>query len=259
MVVQMKGIIVLNKNECNEVVCMINSCKSSNNPIVVMFYGTNGNRVCQHRIGIKLEHALQENNIDMIRFDYSNTGTSIGEFENSTLQQRYENVECVLDYISGKYNREIYLLGFSDGARCALKGMLYMPSIKGVILWNPIINVLREQKTSYKQKTYSKMMMHPIYKIPVIELLGVGLNTTFLKQMKEEQFSKIIDFRKDNIYILFGTGDALTESIRTYMETIHANIRYVEQADHLFNRFEWEQTVIYETINWIKISEEKRK
>lgn len=43
------------------------------------------------------------------------------------------------------------------------------------------------------------------------------------------------------------------------METIHANIRYVEQADYLFNRFEWEQTVIYETINWIKISEEKRK
>lgn len=26
-------------------------------------------------------------------------------------------------------------------------------------------------------------------------------------------------------------------------------IRYVEQADYLFNRFEWEQTVIYETIN----------
>ena len=98
----------------------------------------------QHRIGVKLGKFFEENGVNLIRFDYRNLGVSDGYFEQSNMKDRIKDIKEVCNYIKscfGNIKTEIFLIGFSDGARNAILATQSIKELKGLILWNPIFNI----------------------------------------------------------------------------------------------------------------------
>lgn len=218
---------------------------------IIMCYGMNGNRVCQHRLGVKLERELENLGVSLIRFDYENVGTSTGFFEASTIRQRIFDLEKVYDYV--KYNlnyHKVYLLGFSDGARNVMQSQL-KSVCDGLILWNPILGGVESEKGD---KGVSRMILHPFHRIAVKELLGVGINMQMLAEMKKDKSVFEIENINKPCMIVFGGGDSLSKDVQKYVQEKNLSflsVNYIEDADHLFNRKTWEEKAIKCTCDFV--------
>lgn len=248
----MKNFFSIDYQENRYISGVINEPNNKKKAAVIMCYGMNGNRVCQHRIGVKLERELEKAEISLVRFDYENIGTSSGFFEASDIKQRIDNLEKVYCYIKEVLDyKKIYLLGFSDGARNVIS-LNQRIECDGIILWNPILGGNSENSGS---NSMTKMIMHPLYKVAVKELLGVGMNVNMLIQLKGDNTINEIENISIKCIAIFGTADELSKEVRVYFEKIikdNCTIVYINKADHLFNREQWEKKVILETSNWLR-------
>lgn len=226
--------------------------------VLIMCYGLNGNRVIQHRLSVKLGEILEKKGINLIRFDYRNVGISEGHFECSNIEDRIDDIFEVCKYAkSCFYNKKIkiILIGFSDGARNAIQATKNI-NIDGLILWNPIFNVPITSTTSIHSKK-EKFTFHPLYKIPIKKLLGVGLSVDMIKQIEAENAINAFEDYKNNILLLFGEKDKLTQNVNNHLTSkdliSRNNVDYVivKNADHLFNKAAYVDEVFDTTINWV--------
>lgn len=224
----------------------------NSNAIVILCYGMNGNRSCQHRLAIKLESELARNNMDMVRFDYWGVGLSESFFEKSTIESRVESLEAIISYVQQKKKGfPIILLGFSDGARIAVLSTLHN-KINGIILWNAIFTMENGNRILNYSNDF-KLKMHTLYHIPVKELLGVGLNLQTLKEMRRRDIIEIYESLSCSKFAIFGTEDEMSKETQKYFTSDSHNsaVLYIPGADHLFNRNLWEQRLICQTINYL--------
>lgn len=72
----------------------------------------------------------------VLAFDFSGSGNSTGEFKDITLSGQVEDLRCVIDYASARYNKPIYLLGRSFGGSTVLATGAGDPRVAGFVLWS---------------------------------------------------------------------------------------------------------------------------
>ena len=235
------------------------AARQKNIPIVVvMCYGLNGNRVEQHRMSVKMGDLLQEKGINMVRFDYCNTGVSEGNFFDTTIVERRKNLIDICNYINGCFNRKIkiYLIGFSDGAKIAANTAHDIPECSGVIFWNPIIKIPSIDKDAQKKKYLSgKLKLHPIYKKPYKPLFGSCLSDKLMREIENDKSLSLLYKQSEKLFI-FAECDNLTREIRKYLTREFASFsevtfHVIEGSNHLFCHSEHEKSVCSTTINWI--------
>ena len=226
--------------------------------VLIMCYGLNGHRVVQHRMAVKFGERLEENGVNLVRFDYRNVGVSEGNFEKSNIQERVEDIISVCKYVKACfYNKKIriVLVGFSDGARNVLK-VTEKVSIDGIVLWNPILNILDEKKSVINLNS-KKLSLHPLYKVPIKKLLGVGMSLEMIRQIEAENVINVFEKYDKDILLIFGDNDELSKDVREYLiykDLINrSNMKYVtiNNADHLFNKSEYVEQVFKVTIDWL--------
>lgn len=223
--------------------------------VLVMCYGLNGNRVEQHRMSVKLGNKCEQIDINFVRFDYSDCGVSEGDFSNSTLKRRISDLENVLNFIGGCFDGkvEIYIVGFSDGAKIASKAATMSKLIKGIILWNPIINIEQSYMETKGKKDKLKINKKTgrIYK----PLFGLEMSTLMIEELKKD--SSVEDLKNDyNKLTVFGSADMFTKNIQVYFEDKkiefpNMQIKYVDGAGHVFSSIEWENEVFDTTLEFI--------
>jgi hypothetical protein len=101
------------------------------------------------------------------------------------------------------------------------------------------------------------LVLHPLYKIPVKKLLGVGLSLEMIKKIGTEDAVSSLEKYENKILLLFGDNDELTKSIRFQLISKgiinKSNIDYViiKNADHLFSRGTYINKVFDVTTNWL--------
>ncbi|HOV69825.1 MAG TPA: hypothetical protein PLZ84_05830 [Clostridia bacterium] len=220
----------------------------------IMCYGLNGNRAEQHRMSVKLARMCEDKGINFLRFDYADVGLSDGDFFCSTLCERIQNALDAESFLAGCFNSDIrlYPIGFSDGAKIALTSFAHSEHIGGIILLNPIINI--DSKPS-KAREACKLALHPVYKKPYKALYGNCLNTQVLREMESDRSLYMINPQTAMLFI-FGSKDAFTEDIRSFLEDHlqnHSNkaFKLIEGAGHLFGRSDYEAAANAQTISWI--------
>ena len=106
--------------------------------------------------------------------------------------------------------------------------------------------------------------MHPLYKTPIKKILGVGLSLEMIKQIENENALISFDKYQNNILLLFGDNDSLTEEIRYYLmkhdlcykKKVDFNI--IEEADHFFNKSIFINQVFKISMDWIINNYSKR-
>jgi alpha/beta superfamily hydrolase len=96
------------------------------------FRGTkaNGGKICAFAA------QLQSQGMGVLAFDFSGSGSSQGDFVNTTLSRQASDLQTVVDYVHTEYSRPIILLGRSFGGSTVLAGCARDNRIAGYVLWS---------------------------------------------------------------------------------------------------------------------------
>ena len=225
------------------------------NPLVIMCYGLNGDRADIHRIAYNASIEFCEQGIACLRFDYRGQGVSDGDFIDTSMRSKVEDILNVINFIKGCYYNEtckIILLGFSDGAKIVSLVACKSSDVYGVLLWNPIFHELKDGVDHAKVKRLAKVAGTNKLAMP---FLGLWLGVEHLQDIKTvKSVHKLNDFDGYKI-IITGSDDPYTEYIREYHLSINQkNLLYdiVQGANHTFSSLQSSNQLISLTIRHVK-------
>lgn len=226
--------------------------------VVVMCYGLNGNRVENNRMTVFFGRKAEESGIAFCRFDYRGLGVSEGEFWNTSVQTKVEDVLAVVHHIKACFRDEriqIFALGYSDGVRIVLDLIERIKDIVGICLWSPILYTLIDNAHGRHAR---KFVREPNTGSLVLPHRGLWMGKEYLKQQiyKGDEPERLKKFLKPCM-AFFGGNDPLTIKTRDRMiemqncERRDIEIAVVDGADHLFSRVSWSEQVIDKTLDWV--------
>ena len=154
----------------------------------------------------------------VLRFDYYGTGDSAGEFEATTPDDWQADIEAAvgeLDAISG--TRSVQLVGVRLGATLAARAALRLPSVRRVVLGDPIYN--GEGYLKQLAETHQRML-GPHYfdsgeHFGRRELVGFEVSTRMLQRLEEvvlPDWGELVDTK--SVSIVLGGGDCDYETLK---------------------------------------------
>jgi pimeloyl-ACP methyl ester carboxylesterase len=125
---------IINRPECSEKV-----------PCIIYCHGLSGNRMEHNFMFVKIERSLEKLNIASVRFDFTGSGESDGDFKNMTLSSEIEDCKNVLEFVKKlDYidQNNINTLGFSMGAVVSLVlCSKHREEIRNTIFVSPAMNL----------------------------------------------------------------------------------------------------------------------
>ena len=100
-----------------------------------------------HRIFRRLASRLAEEGLLTLRLDYSGTGDSAGDFEDTRLTRWVEDIALAKEALKARYHvRRICLVGLRLGATLALLTDLRLRDAEILVLWDPVSDGCRYLK-----------------------------------------------------------------------------------------------------------------
>lgn len=222
-------------------------------PAVAIFHGFTGNRMEPHFIFVKLSRELEMAGIASVRFDFSGSGESDGEFYDMTVTREIDDARCILEYL--------FSLDFVDTSKVSIVGLSlggaissyiageYRDRLYKVILWAPAGNMKDIAKNAVENNP-------TIQEKGYIDLGGLLLSQDFYYDLQKYDFFEAIKKYPRDVLIIHGTNDTTVpiDVGRKYKEILanRANLIEVDGADHTFNKYEWKRFVIDKTVEFLK-------
>ncbi|MCD6528083.1 alpha/beta hydrolase [bacterium] len=221
-------------------------------PLVVLIPGFGCSK--SERKKVKLARILQKEGIAVFRFDFSGSGDSEGELENTTVKKEIEDLEAVMRTIFKEADLDNTRVAFVAESLGAVVAVLYKKNqfnvpLKTMVFWAPAFcqkELLKtwhtkEELRKWKEKGY---IIHKDKKI--------GLD--YLKENENKDYSSVLGKIDLPILILHGKEDE-TVPIK-YSEKLarkYKHLRLIELAsNHKFEDFNDQRKLITETVKWIK-------
>lgn len=229
-------------------------------PLVIYCPGKNAERSEVHRLSVKLGRQLSRSKIALLRFDYYGLGLSDGFYHEMTTSTKVSNVIKFYNFARNLPeidSRNIFLLGFSDGARIALMAANQL-KLDRLILWSP---TFYEFSGNIPNSKIPKFQRHPTIKdILVMPWLGLWMSIDYYKDLKKIRIVEEINEYKGKSLIIYGDNDLLVQEEFTFLETNKTRLYIndtnnkvipIPRGGHLFCSTSLEHKVIVETEKWI--------
>ena len=225
-------------------------------PTVILFHGFTGHKLEPHRIFLKLSRRLSAEGLAVIRFDFSGSGESDGDFEEMTFSGEVHEAQEILKfvrYLPTTDPERIGLVGLSmGGAVASILAGTNPTLIKALVLWSAAgIDTI---KKIYHSKEDAKAF--PRNDAGAIDLGGLWLNPNFYADLENWNTYEALQAYQGAALILQGTGDQTVPpgTAEQYQSALHgrAKLIYIPEADHAYNRHTWEEQVLTETTAFLK-------
>jgi uncharacterized protein len=142
--------------DCGVVVCQ---------PLEHEFYNA-------HRRLRQLAQALCDDGLPVLRFDYYGTGDSAGAWEEASIAQWLDDIDCAVAELRWRGCARVCLVGLRLGATLATLFSTERDRVAALVLWEPVASgeeYLRELAALHRKETAG---IHEARKGPQPELLG---------------------------------------------------------------------------------------
>jgi hypothetical protein len=220
-------------------------------PCVILFHGFTGSKQESSFLFTKLSRRLEKEGIGAIRFDFSGSGDSDGEFQDMTFGGEVEEASAILHYartLDWIDPNRISLLGFSMGGAVATQVAKRFPDqIEKLGLWAPA-GLMNQKASIYYQPDRVRAD-------GTVDLGGLLLGRAFYEELKDWDLFKGIDVFKGPVRILHGTKDETVplEVGKRYLE-IYENVSLIpiSGANHVFSNVDWQTILLNETVSFFK-------
>jgi pimeloyl-ACP methyl ester carboxylesterase len=223
-------------------------------PTILFCSGLDGKRSEVHRMMTLAARKAERMGVSMLRFDYRGLGLSDGEFWQTSISRKIDDTLAVIDFIRGCYQDKRFCLiplGFSDGARIASGLYKERAWIGGMVMWNPIFNLVDANMVGGTPT--ARIVRHPVTKELVFPLFnGLWLGMEYLREQTGmgNATEDFYGFTGPKLTI-FGGDDLITKDTREDLEKgEHGKVAVIPGANHTFNRSVWAEKVIDQTMEW---------
>jgi uncharacterized protein len=220
-------------------------------PCIILYHGFTGSKQEASFLFSKISRRLEKEGFGVIRFDFSGSGDSDGEFQDMTFGGEVKEAIHILRYAHSldwvDVNR-ISLLGFSMGGAVATQVAKQFPNdIHKLGLWAPA--------GSMNQKAAQYYNHDQVRADGTIDLGGLLLGRGFYKELRDWDLFAGIDAYKGPVKILHGTNDEavsfeVSERYLTVYE--HASLMPITGANHTFANMDWQESLFQETVSFYK-------
>ncbi|MBS4195053.1 alpha/beta hydrolase [Lederbergia citri] len=223
-------------------------------PAVILFHGFTGNKLEPHRLFLQISRALEKQGFASFRFDFLGSGESDGDFEDMTVTKEFEEARTIFDYVKSHPKideNRIILLGLSMGGLVAslLAGELNN-GIERLVLLAPAGTM--HQIIEPMEATVPFIASHNAY-----DYGGNLVGKAFGEDLKTINVWERAAKYKGNVLLIHGTKDEAVpyEVSNMYIEKCYsdrATLHTIENGDHTFNSYQWENEVIESIVNYVK-------
>lgn len=225
-------------------------------PTVLLFHGFGGTKLEPHRIFLKLSRRLEAAGIAALRFDFSGSGESDGDFEEMNFSSEVREAEAILDYalsLPATDWERVGVTGLSlgGGVTVALAGRR-PEELRSIVLW-------AAAETATVEQIFRQQMAEGIcYRDErgCYDYHGLWVNGSFVDDMRKWDLPALASKYPGPALILHGSGDEIV-SIETAYKYHRAfpgrpELVIIKGADHTFNRHDWEAQVLEKTEEFFK-------
>ncbi|WP_245805819.1 alpha/beta hydrolase [Bacillus alkalicellulosilyticus] len=223
-------------------------------PAVILLHGFTGTKLEPHRLFLKISRALEEMNVASFRFDFLGSGESDGHFEDMTVLKEVDQAEAILEYVKTHPSVDsdnIYLLGFSMGGLVA--------SLVAGKRFNEVskLLLLAPAGTMSQSKTLAVALENYIEEKDAYDVGGNLISKEFIDELQTINVWDTAKLFSNEVLLIHGTMDEAVpyEVSSMYIDKCYgknAILKTIENGDHTFNSYHWEQEVISDIINFVK-------
>lgn len=228
-------------------------------PLLIFIHGFVGSKVGEHRLFVKAARYFTECGYGVFRFDFSGCGESDGDYADVTLTNQLKEVQDVVDYLSsirGIDKERISLVGHSMGGAVASLTAARDSRIKQLILWSPVGTPYEDIAGILGPKA-----VHEISRQGRHDYHGFMISQTFLKDLKRHQPIEAIRSFMGPVHIVHAKEDEQIskEHTRRYVNSLNKRLngervieQYIEQADHTFSSYSFENELFDKSLTWLE-------
>lgn len=224
-------------------------------PLVCMFHGFKGNKEEKHFMFVKMSRLFEKKGIASLRFDFSGSGESDGEFVDMTILTELHESKTILDYAKGLDFVDIEnigVLGLSmGGAVASILAGDCNEDVKALCLWAPAGN-MQEIVDGFK----TNQNIGVLTKRGFFDLDGFSIGKEFVKALEKIDIFKRASNYEKNVLLIHGNCDEMVSfnTSERYLDIYGEKsfLHPVEGSDHTFNKKEWEDEVLECTVEFFK-------
>ena len=207
--------------------------------------------------------ALNREDFNAFRFDFSGNGESEGSFENSCFTKEADDLNSVINFFAKKNYHIKSVVGYSTSGTVAILQVARDERIKSIIVVAPRIypskSTMAKKIEKKYNKTLSEIIKDPKIKYPIttqfrkgkrsfsrqyVEEIAISDVLVYLKQIKAPIL--MLHGNKDQIVNIGETKDAFQagNKPKTFVE--------IDGADHTFSNPVQMEEMIYKALHWLK-------
>lgn len=223
-------------------------------PVVAIYHGFTGQKAERHFVFVRLSRALAAAGLASVRFDFSGSGESDGEFAGMTLSGEVAEAKAILDYARSlpfADRSRVFVVGFSMGGAVASVVAGEAPDrVRALVLWAPAGNMPELIAARHTPEIRAEMA-----KSGRFDLGGLWAGREFFADLAGWDIYRRAAPFPGRVLLIHGDADEsvpLAASQR-YQEIYgaHAELQVVPGADHTFNRADWKDDVIRRTVEFL--------
>jgi dipeptidyl aminopeptidase/acylaminoacyl peptidase len=230
-------------------------CPEKPIPGIVFCHGFTGTKVEANRLFVTLSRKLEKSGIASLRFDYRGCGDSSGDFVQTTVLGEVKDTCNAVDFLRkqpGIDKKRIGVLGLSLGGAVAAYAAGRRKCVKALALWAPAADLMDEE-----EQIKSEEEIKEVKKYKAVDYYGTLLGKDFIEEMPKIKPVNAVKKYSGATVILHGTNDMsvpLGHSLRYYnvlkRKKLHVERHLIEDADHVFSSYEWEEKVLSKTLKF---------
>lgn len=234
-------------------------------PLIVLLHGFIGNKVGEHRLFVKAARYFTEKGYGVFRFDFSGCGESDGDYADVTVTKQVSEVQAVLNYVSTLPQvdaNQLILIGHSLGGAVASLTAATDRRVRKLILWSPVGKPHEDITTILGTDAVETAMTNG-----VVDYHGFYVSRAFLTDLKNHHpFESIRSYQGEALIIHAQEDEDIPKehaaryfaSLQQRPNPARANTHYIQEADHTFSSYAFEQELFTKSAEWLEECEEHR-
>jgi len=224
-------------------------------PAVMLWHGFTGTRVEPHRLFVKAARRLASEGIIAARFDFVGSGDSDGDFVDASPATEVEDALAVLSCIQaqpGVDRTRLGLIGLSLGGLVSACAAARSQQVKALCLWAATAHM--EERMNDRVTPEGAQQLE---KFGFFDYGGNRIGRAFVESAaRVDPLGEVAGFRGAAL-VVHGTGDTVVPVAEAHeysaaLRACNPTLHLMPDADHTFNRMEWETELIETTANWLR-------
>lgn len=220
------------------------------NTLIVFCHGFAGHKITPHRMAPNLSRILAQKGYSMLRADYIGSGDSEGGAEYMTIPGEIDDQEAAYKRaLQFRSWERVIILGYSLGGTIASLLTERIESC-GLILWAPVSDPYWNIHHIIGEKRFSEGLSGKD-----TSFQGDYISHTFFEGLDRIDTIGVIKEYEHPVKVIHGTSDdeVLPENGQNYFNNAkNGAIHWVENADHAFSEWEYQEELMTTTISFIE-------